>query len=382
MDKGPLKRIPLIKPDLPVLEAVRRPFQEILSNGKVTNFGKYVALLEKATQDYLDIPTATVSSGTVGLVLTLQALGLKPGQKVILPSFSFMATAQAVLYAGGRPVFAEIDPDLTLSPSDLEFLLSSHRDAAFVIPVHTYGHPCNAEGIREAIRQSAKRNHTDIRLLYDAAHAFGSEWDGKRVGSFGDAEVFSLSVTKVLVSVEGGLIASRNQPLMDRVKKMRNYGIEDRYDAHGPGLNGKMSEFHAIIGLNNLERLEALLSVRRTKASYYTRRIHEKTCFRAVPVHPKARHTFKDFTVLVPPRLKERRGAIIDFLMGQGIETRAYFYPPIHEQAFFRRFSDRPLPRTEDLSRRVITLPFFTTLSEEEMDSVVAGLRQAQEAFG
>ncbi|MEM2045741.1 MAG: DegT/DnrJ/EryC1/StrS family aminotransferase [Candidatus Bathyarchaeia archaeon] len=374
-----MTKIPLIKPDLPSLEAIEKPFREILESGKITNFGKYVAAFEEEASAYLGTQVVTVSSGTMGLIFALQALGLQPGQKVILPSFTFMATAQAVLYAGGVPVFAEIENDLTLSPSDLEALLSRHKDVAIVLPVHTYGLPCRVDEIQQVVDEASRRLSRPIAVLYDAAHAFGAALkDGRRVGTFGTAEVFSLSVTKVLVSVEGGMVSSRNPEIIERIRKMRNYGIEANYDAHWPGLNGKMSEFHAIIGLYNLRRLDALLQERARKARYYIEQIRTHTHFEPPPWPEGVTHTFKDFTVLVPEALSDRRDAVMAVLGERGVETRAYFYPPVHEQWFFRRFADRPLPRTEALARRVITIPFYTTITEEEMDYVVKALQEAE----
>src|SRR2546421_736947 len=134
-------KVPLIKADLPALADIREPLEEILANGRITNFGKYNQQFEEETQSYLGAHTVTLSSGTMGLLFTLAALGLKPGQKVILPSFTFMATAQAVLYAGGVPLFAEIEDDMNLSPTDLEQLLDRHTDVGAVIAVHMYGLP-------------------------------------------------------------------------------------------------------------------------------------------------------------------------------------------------------------------------------------------------
>lgn len=374
-----MRKIPLIKPDLPSLEAIEERFREILENGKITNFGKYVAAFEEEASAYLGTPVATLSSGTMGLIFALQALGLQPGQKVILPSFTFMATVQAVLYAGGIPVFAECEDDFTLSPSDLEVLLSRHKDVAVVLPVHTYGLPCRVDEIQQVVDEASRRLSRPVAVLYDAAHAFGAALkDGRRVGTFGTAEVFSLSVTKVLVSVEGGMVSGRSPEIIERIRKMRNYGMEMNYDAHWPGLNGKMSEFHAIIGLYNLRRLDALLQERARKARYYIEQIRTHTQSEPPPWPEGVTHTFKDFTVLVPESLSDRRDAVIALLKERGIETRAYFCPPVHEQWFFRGFADRPLPRTEALSRRVITLPFYTTITEEEMECIVKTLREAE----
>lgn len=376
-----MKSIPLIKPDLPTLEQVSEPFREILENGKITNFSKYVTKFEEEASAYLDAYTVTVSSGTMGLVFALQALGLKRGQKVILPSFTFMATAQAVLYAGGVPIFAEVEDDLTLSPADLKHLLGRHDDIGGVIGTHIYGLPCRVDELRQAVDEYSTRKSRPVFLMYDAAHAFGSALNGRRVGGFGDAEVFSLSVTKTLVSVEGGMVASRDPEVVQRVRKMRNYGIEANYDTHWPGMNGKMSEFHAIIGLHNLRRLDHLVETRQQKAKAYLDLIQERTSFELLPWPAGVVHTFKDLTVFVPEAIASRRDEVIAFLREQGVETRAYFYPPVHEQQMFRPFADRPLPRTEALSRRVITLPFYTSMTHDEMDYVVGALRFYEESI-
>jgi dTDP-4-amino-4,6-dideoxygalactose transaminase len=267
-------RVPLIKPDLPTFDAVADGIREMLESGQITNFGKYVRLFEAEAGAFLGTEVVTVSSGTSGLILTLQALGVGPGSRVILPSFTFMATAQAIRYAGGIPVFAEIEEDLTLSPSDLELLLDQHEDVAAVIPVHTYGLPAQVDEIARVVEAAGTRRSRPIAVLYDAAHGFGAALaDGRRVGGFGNAEVFSLSATKLLVSIEGGMISTRDRDLAHRLRKMRNYGIEANYDAHFPGVNGKMSELHAIVGLYNLRRISDLIAEREWRARAYAARI-------------------------------------------------------------------------------------------------------------
>lgn len=368
--------IPLIKADLPDFESVEPAFREILSNGKITNFGKYVNEFEAAAAAFLGTEVASVSSGTMGLIFTLQALGITAGTKVVIPSHTFVATAQAVLYAGGTPIFCEINEDMNLDPTDLREVLAKHTDVVAVIPVHAYGLACDADAIEAVVAEASKKSGRSIRILYDAAHGFGASRDGWRVGTRGDAEVFSLSVTKTLVTVEGGLISSKNPDLIRRVKKMRNYGIEDNYNAHWAGLNGKMSEFHAIIGIENLKRIPNILAARTKNATYFRKRIESETPFKAVPGAPNAVHTYKDFTIFVPQAMKSRRAAIMMELKELGVETRAYFFPPIHEQKFFAHLTNRPLPKTEDFTRRVITLPFFTTMTNAEMDFVVDALKK------
>jgi dTDP-4-amino-4,6-dideoxygalactose transaminase len=370
--------LPLIRADLPRLTDVAAEFEEILRTGRITNFGPHVEAFEQEAAAYLRVPTATTSSATAGLILTLQAMALPAGSRVLIPSFSFVATAQAVRYAGLTPTFVDVREDGNLSPSDLRAELDRRHDVSAVIAVHMYGLPCDIEAIDAVVRRASLRSGRRVRLIYDAAHAFGSEWNGVRVGGFGDAEVFSLSVTKVLTSVEGGMVASRDEAILHHVRKARNYGIESNYNAQYPGLNGKMSEFHAIVGRHNLRRLPELMANRQRQSAHYAALVHQKTSCRVMASSPNCMSTFKDFTVVVPPELKAERDRMMAAIATRGVETRAYFYPPIHEQDYFRPFADRPLPVTEDLARRVITLPFYSSITDEEMALGVGALAAAE----
>jgi dTDP-4-amino-4,6-dideoxygalactose transaminase len=377
--RQPWMKIPLIRPDLPALDDLKEEFAEILGNGKITNFGKYATRFEDCASEYLGVPAVAISSGTMGLLFTLCALGLERGQKVILPSFTFMATAQAVLFAGGVPIFAEVGDDLNLSVADLEELLNRYPDTGAVIAVHMYGLPARVAEIEAAVGRASQKAGRRIPVVYDAAHAFGASIGNRRVGGFGDAEVFSLSVTKVLVAVEGGLVSTGRPELIERIRCMRNYGIESNYNAQFAGMNGKMSEFHALVGLHNLRRLDGLMAARQERARLYRQRVEAASGFRLVAYPENAVHTFKDFTVRVPPAWGPgERDACIAWMAAHGVETRAYFSPPVHEQGHFRGFADRPLPQTEALSRRVITLPFYASMTTGEMEYVAERLRQAE----
>lgn len=374
------KHVPFWRPDLPSFEDIAEPLRSVFEDGGRCETGAYVDQFEEAASAYLGTHVVTVSSGTIGLLFTLQAFGLKPGQRVILPSFTSMATAQAIRYAGGVPTFAEIGDDLTLSPADLEMLLDRHDDVAAVMPVHMHGLPCRVDEIRAAVDTAALRIGRSISVIYDAAHAFGSSSNGRTVGAFGSAEVFSLSGSKVLVSGEGGLVSGRHVGLIQRLRKMRNNGIDAGHRAYWPGLSSRMSELHAIVGLANLKRLPERMAERQQKAHTYGSLIEQATSFRLAAWPTTTVHAFKDFTVLVPPDLRDRRDRIVEHLAERGVEARACYYPPIHQQPHFRAYADRPLPRTEDLSRRVIALPFFTSMTAPDMEYVVATLVQAERA--
>ena len=377
--KGP--SIPLIKADMPQMDAVEDAFREILGNGRVTNFGRYLQQFEGEVGDYLGTRACCLSSATAGLIMTLQALDIPRGSRVVIPSFTFVATAQAVLYAGCTPVFVDVANDGNADLDDLARVLRTTPNVGAVILVHMYGLPCRTDQVETIVKLEEARRNQKIPVLYDGAHAFGSARNGVRVGGSGAAEIFSTSVTKVMTSVEGGIVSTHDEALIERLRKMRNYGIFANYDAHFPGLNGKMSEFHAIVGIQNLRKLDALLEARKQKAAFYTKQVQALTSFRVMSAPAGVLSTYKDYTIQLPPGLKANRSAIMEALAARGIETRAYFYPPVHEQKYFRAYADRPLPMTEDLSRRVITLPFSSTITEAEMKTVAEALAQAEAAL-
>lgn len=370
---GQIDRIPLIQPDLPDVADLVSELDRAFKTGRITNFGPLVSQFEEEVGEYVGAEAVTTSSGTMGLMFVLQALNLTPGAKVAVPSFTFTASAQAIIYAGGVPVFVDVTEDLTMDPEDLGHVMSRHEIEA-VMPVHTFGLPARVDEISSVVARFPSRPS----VIYDAAHAFGSLDDGRAVGGFGDAEVFSLSATKPLVAVEGGVVTTNDSRLAGRLRKMRNYGIEADYDAWYPGLNGKMSELHAAVGLFNLRRLDDLLETRRGAADRYLGLVAEETTFQPIPQRAKVTHTYKDFSAFLPPSLTGKQEDVLAYLSNQGVETRRYFYPPVHEQKLFAAYADRPLPKTTELSRRVICLPFFTTMTDHQMDTVISALQAAE----
>ncbi|MGQ0737275.1 MAG: DegT/DnrJ/EryC1/StrS family aminotransferase [Acidobacteriota bacterium] len=374
--------IPLIKADLPTLDEIAAPLREALASGRVTNFGPHVQQFEKEIGAYVGAGAVCVSSATAGLIMTLQGLSIPRGSRIVIPSFSFVATAQAVLYAGCVPVFVDVGRDGNADLEDLARVLGHHTDVRGVLLVHMYGLPCDTDAVASIVGEAAQKRGETISVIYDGAHAFGSSRNGVPVGQAGDAEVFSTSVTKVLTSIEGGIVTSRNEELLDRLRRMRNYGIHASYDAHWPGLNGKMSELHAMVGRYNLARLDELLGERQRRAAYYADRIRRRTSFRVMAPPSDVISTYKDFTIELPEMMKAERDALSAGLLEKGIETRAYFFPPIHEQRYFRRYVDRHLPVTEDLSRRVLTLPFSSSIADAQMDRVADALAEEQTRLG
>ncbi|MDP8927220.1 MAG: DegT/DnrJ/EryC1/StrS family aminotransferase [Actinomycetota bacterium] len=358
--------LPLVRPDLPDTAAIARRLQQVLDSGILTN-GPSVRRLEEAVAEYVRVDhVVAVSSCTAGLMLVLQACGLSG--RVVLPSFTFAASAHAVHWAGGCPSFADIEPlTLTLDPQDAARRLDG---AESLFATHLYGTPCDVERLQELARGAS------VPLLFDAAHALGSRRRGRLVGGFGTAEVFSLSPTKVTVAGEGGLITTNDGALAEACRYGRDYGNPGDYDCLFPGLNARMSELHATVALASLADLDERVAHRTALA----RRVHDglsSVCDIDFPkVSPGDTSTFKDLTVLVA---SERFGLsavqLATALRGEGIDTRRYYHPPVHRQkAYVNLAQAEPLPVTDWAAERVLTLPLWSHMTSADIDRVVGAV--------
>lgn len=364
------RRLPLARPRVNDPGAVAEQVRQILESGVLTN-GPYVRELERQAADYLGVRhCVAVASCTAGLTLVLKAADLSGD--VVLPSFTFAATAHAVDWNGLRPVFADIDADsLTLSAKNVEHAIGVRTSA--ILATHIYGTPCDVEGLTEVAESHG------IRLFFDAAHAFGSLYRGRHVGGFGDAEVFSLSPTKVLVAGEGGIIATNDDLLAQRCRIGRDYGNPGDYDCRFVGLNARMSEVHAAIALSSLTDLEERISRRNNVARLYRRRLADVPGISFPEVHPDDRSTYKDFTILVDEQAFGLNAtALGQSLAAEGIETRRYYSPPVHAMQAYR-FLNRTngnLPATDLASSEVLTLPLWSEMSEPEVMAVAEAIHR------
>ena len=369
------EKLPVARPPAGRPAEVAALVTPILESGVLTN-GPYVRRLEQRAADYLDVRDCiAVSSCTAGLMLVIRALGLSG--EVIVPSFTFAATAHAVSWNGLRPRFTDIDPvTLTLSPTDA-FRMIGVRTSA-ILATHIFGTPCHIEAL------STVASRVGIALVFDAAHAFGSLHGGSHVGSFGDAEVFSLSPTKVMTSAEGGIIATNNDLLAERCRVGRDYGNPGDYDCRFVGLNARMSEIHAAIALDSLEDLEPRIAERNRLAEEYRSRL------RAVPgvsfpqVPSTDRSTYKDFTVLIDGADfgVDARG-VAEALAAEGVETRRYYSPPVHTMKAYRSLTGPhgALDVTERVSDQVLTLPLWNGMTDADISGVTRAITRIQSYF-
>jgi dTDP-4-amino-4,6-dideoxygalactose transaminase len=364
--------LPLARPRVPDPAAVARDVERVLASGFMTN-GALVRELERRVAEYLGVRHCiAVSSCTSGLMLVLRAADL--AGDVVVPSFTFMATAHAVVWNGLRPVFADIDPDtLTLSPEAVAEAVGIRTSA--ILATHLYGTPCDVEALEAVARESG------VQLFFDAAHAFGSLHGGKHVGGFGDAEVFSLSPTKPLIAAEGGLITTNDDVLAERCRIGRDYGNPGDYDCRFIGLNARMSELHAATALDSLGGIEERVAGRNAVAEAYAKALAEVPGISFPLVPGGDRSTFKDLTVLV-----EAEGFRLDAdglaaaLAAEGAETRRYYAPPVHAMRAYRGLAgpNGSLAVTEGASARALSLPLWPEMVPEQVERVAGAIRRIQ----
>jgi len=356
---------PFMRPTLPEISHVISEYQSAYRNGLLTN-GGLVARLESAVAERLRVKhCVAVSSCTSGLMMVLRALGLQG--EVLLPSFTFFATGHAVLWNGLKPVFADCETDTwNVSPADIERKITDATSA--ILAVHMYGNPCDVA----ALEGIAHRHH--LKLIFDAAHGFGSEYRGVPIGSFGDAEVFSLSPTKLLVAGEGGLVATNDAKLATAVRAMRNYGDVGAYNPAWLGLNARMTEFNAALALSGLPLIDAKVQRRNHIARMYTDMLSCLPGIRFQKAHPGDTHPYKDYSVHVTPEIMGlTRDVLADSLRAQKIETKKYFHPPLHQQFLYSKFHEpgaNDLAQTEYIADGILSLPIYESLPDETVFAI------------
>lgn len=365
-------RVPLAEPTLPLSDVLAEELRAVLDSKMLTN-GSWVATLERVAAEYLDVNhVVAVSSCSVGLILVLKCLGLTG--EVIMPSFTFCATGHAALWNGLEPVFCDCEPDtMNIDPGHAASLVGP-RTAA-IMGVHVFGAPCNLDDLGLlATRHS-------LPLVIDAAHAFGSRVAGAPVGAQGAAQVYSLSPTKVLVAGEGGLIATNDGTLAAQLRTARNYGHDGDYDCQMAGINGRLAEINALLAAAGLRYLESNLARRLRLVSEYRAGLADIPGIGFQSVRECDRSTYKDFTITVcPSEFGLDRDQLAAYLDSEGVASRRYFYPPLHEQRVYkdRLRSVRPsLPATERVSRQVLTLPLYSHMPRETVDMICDLIRAA-----
>ncbi len=354
------KFIPVSHPILGAKE--KQLVQECLDSSWVSSAGRFIPLFEEAFARYCGVPYGVAaSSGTAALHLALLAMGVRPGDEVIVPGLTYVATANAVVYCGARPVFVDSEHETwNLDVRRVRECITPKTRG--IIVVHLYGHPVDMDPILELARRRR------LFVIEDAAQAHGAEYRGKRVGSLGELGVFSFFGNKIITTGEGGMVVTRDPDLRDRLRLLRGQGMDPgrRYWFPVVGYNYRMTNIQAALGLAQLEYIQERLEERRQVASWYYRELARLHDYLQLPVEREwARHVFWLFGIVLREKVALDRDHFMAALAEAGVETRPFFYP-IHILPPHRDASAR-CPVAEAIAARGISLPTHSLLTEDEV---------------
>ena len=354
------------QPYLPPLEEFLPYLEKIWSSKILTNGGPFHQRLEKALCEYLGVDhIALFSNGTLALVTALQALRITG--EVITTPYSFVATAHSLLWNGIRPVFVDIDPNtLNMDPARIEAAITPHTTA--ILPVHCYGHPCDVEAIQKIA------DNYNLRLIYDAAHAFGVEDEGGSILRHGDLSVISFHATKVFNTFEGGAIVCPDEKTKQRIDHLKNFGFVDEVTVVASGINGKMSELNAAMGMLQLQYIDHAMDRRKKVADIYRKLLANVPGIRCVPDAGEKMANHSYFPILVGSDYPVSRDALYRKLRDNNIYSRRYFFPLISDFPMYRGLASAHranLPVAADVANRVLCLPIYPDLEEEQIHAIV-----------
>ncbi len=354
------------RPDLPSLEEFIPYLREIWNTKVLTNGGPFHQQLEQKLCEYLGVKhIALFTNGTIGLVTALQALRISG--EVITTPYSFVATAHSLLWNGIKPVFVDIDPDtLNLDPRRIEAAITPQTTA--IMPVHCYGHPCDVERI-EAIA-----DNYGLKVIYDAAHAFGVKCHCGSVLNHGDLSVLSFHATKVFTTFEGGAIICPDEKIRQRINHLKNFGFVDEVTVVAPGINGKMSEFNAALGLLQLKGVDQALAKRRAIDERYRAGLKHVRGIRCLQSSGEIHSNYSYFPILVQPDYPRNRDALYQKFRDDDIHVRRYFHPLISDFPMYRGLpsaAHNNLPVARRISEQVLCLPIYPGLRRDQVDRIV-----------
>jgi dTDP-4-amino-4,6-dideoxygalactose transaminase len=348
--------IPVTKPFLPPREDYEKYIEGIWQRNWLTNNGPLVNELELKLKEYLQVPHLLyLNNGTIALQIAIRALNLSG--EIITTPFSYVATTSSICWEHCKPVFVDIDPgSLTIDPLKIEAAITPQTSA--ILATHVYGNPCDIE----ALERIAFKHQ--LKVIYDAAHCFGTIYKGKSVFAYGDISTTSFHATKLFHTIEGGAVFTNDGELLKKMAFMRNFGHNGPERFEEVGINGKNSEFHAAMGLSNLNYLSAILESRKSQSQRYDKwlgRVHAQRL--RIDQHAAFNHAYY-------PLILENEAItlkVIRELESNKIFPRRYFYPSLNTVDLYQAGS---LPISESISKRIICLPLYHTLSAEEIDFI------------
>jgi len=365
------KPMPIIKPPISryATDDFLSKIRAILESNMVTDYVR-VKELEKNIAAYLRVKNAVgLSSCTSGLMLSMQLLGLRKTE-VILPSFTFVATANAAYWNDCKIVLADCDREtFDISPEDVQEKITPRTKA--IIGVHIFGNPCDTKALQEIAE-----GH-DLKLIFDSAHAFGAEYNGKKIGGFGDVEVFSCSPTKLFITVEGGVATTADDKLAAELRIARNYGNLPDYQCQSPGLNARMTEINALLGIEMLKNVDEMVKNRNEYVALYKKLLGKLPGIKFQKCTKGAFHSYKDFGILVDPKeFGVNRDVLSDALTKENVMTKKYFYPPVHMLEAYSGLADTDLLNTEYVTNNVLCLPIYSYMDKRLIEDICVAVER------
>jgi len=364
------KPIYVTQPVLPPLEEFIPYLQEIWDNKILTNGGPFHQQLEKELCEYLGVEyLALFTNGTIALITALQALRITG--EVITTPYSFVATTHSLLWNGIKPVFVDIDPNtLNLDPDKIEAAITPQTTA--IMPVHCYGHPCDVERIQKIA------DNYGLKVIHDAAHAFGVQNHDGSILNHGDLSVLSFHATKVFNTFEGGAIVCPDAKTKQRIDHLKNFGFVDEVTVVAPGINGKMSELNAAFGLLQLKSIDAAMQKRKTIDAYYRQGLAGIKGIHCLPDAGELVANYSYFPILVQPDYPLSRDELYQKLKDNGIYLRRYFYPLISDFPMYRSLPSAAksnLPVATKAANEVICLPIYPALELDSLTQILQLIR-------
>lgn len=361
--------IPVTKPYLPNREKLNQYIDGIYERNWLTNNGPLVQELTQRLESYLGVQNLLlVSNGTLALQVAYNALGITAADKpeAITTPFTFIATASSLKWQSVEPVFADIDADTwCLDPAKIENKITENTKA--IVPVHVFGNACDVEAI-DTIAQKY-----NLKVIYDAAHAFGVTFKDKSLLTYGDAATLSFHATKLFHSIEGGAIVFKHKEDLERAKKAINFGIVGPEEIDSLGINAKMNEFQAAMGLCVLDELENNLSSRSAVWNTYAEALG--TQFQLQKIHPDVQYNYAYFPVVFDTA--EQATQVLNTLKENDVIARRYFYPSLDTVDYFQIEEHQPL--SKDIASRILCLPLYSGLVVEEQDIIISTIKEALE---
>lgn len=358
-------KIFVTQPALPPLEEFVPYLQEIWDSKVLTNNGPFHKRLEVALSEYLGVDQlALFTNGTIALVTALQTLRVTG--EIITTPYSFVCTSHSLLWNELKPVFVDVDPvTLNLDPARIEEAITPRTTA--ILPVHCYGNPCDVEKIQRIA------DIYGLRVIYDAAHAFGVQYKGESLLRHGDLSVLSMHATKVFNTFEGGAIVCPDKTTKERIGFLKNFGFADEVTVTASGINGKMSEFNAALGLLQLKYIDAALAKRRQIEARYRLYLSDMPGIRLLPVPEDTIGNSAYFPIFIEPDFPLSRDAVYDRFKAMDIFTRRYFYPLISSMPMYRGMpsaSPQNLPNANKAANEVLCLPIYPDLELDQVDRI------------